>query len=113
MHSILRALILTVLLAALSLSQAKDDYIIDHQKIIQNEFASSYGDGWQISWNQNDTPHRIFGKSISQNFDASDPIQSEISAREFISYNHTLFNISEAGKLFCSLKSEYSEVNMS
>ena len=81
MHSILRALILAVLLQAICICQYKDDYIVDPQKAIQNEFEFSYGEGWQFSWNQNDTPHRIFGKSISQNFDGLDQFQSEIAER--------------------------------
>ena len=95
MHIILRALILAVLLTAICLCQSKDDYIVYHQKTIQNEFESSYGEGWQFSWNLNDTPHRIFGKSISQNFDGFDPFQSEIAAREFISSHQSLFNLTE------------------
>ena len=95
MHNILRTLIPAVFLLAICLCQSKDDYIIDHQKTIQNEFESSYGEDWQFKWNDNDTPHRIFGKSISQNFDANDPILSEYAAREFISSNQTLFNLFE------------------
>ena len=96
MHNLLRALKLSFLLSAICLSQSKDDYLVDHQKQVLNEFESSYGKGWQFKWNENETPHRIFGKSISQNFDGFDPIQSEIAAREFISSNQTLFILSEA-----------------
>lgn len=96
MHNILRTFIPAIFLLAICLCQSKDDYIINHQKIIQNEFESSYGEDWQFKWNDNDTPHRIFGKSIPQNFDGSDPLQSEIAAREFISSNQTLFILSEA-----------------
>ncbi len=96
MHIILRTFIPAIFLLAICLCQSKDDYIIDYQKTIQNEFESSYGEDWQFKWNENNTPHRIFGKSISQNFDGSDPLQSEIAAREFISSNQTLFILSEA-----------------
>ena len=94
MYSILRSFILALFLTAICLCQSKDDYIVDYQNTIQSEFQSLYGEGWHFSWNQNDTPHRIYGKSISQNFDASDPIQSELAAREFIFSNQTLYNLS-------------------
>ncbi|SVC65053.1 uncharacterized protein METZ01_LOCUS317907, partial [marine metagenome] len=51
MHSILRVLILTIFLLAISLCQSKDDYVADNQNIIQNAFESSYGEGWQFTWN--------------------------------------------------------------
>ena len=95
MHSLLRALILSFLLSAICLSQSKDDYLVEYQKKVLKEFESSYGKGWKFSWNDNDTPHRIFGKSIAQNFDGSYPLQSEIAAREFITSNQTLFILSE------------------
>ena len=63
--------------------------------IIQGEFESSFGKGWQFSWNLNSTPHRIFGQSISQDFDANDPIASEYAARDFIFNHPSLFNIYE------------------
>ena len=81
MHSLLRALILSFLLSAICFSQTKDDYLVDQQKKVLKEFESSFGEGWQFFWNQNNTPHRILGKSIVQNFDGSDPLQSEIAAR--------------------------------
>ena len=93
MQSILKAFSLAILLYSIGLCQSKDDYLIDHKKIIQNEFEYLYGLGWQFSFNKNNTPHRILGKSISQNFDGLDPIQSEKYAREFISKNQFLFNI--------------------
>jgi len=95
MYSILRTLILTLLLSAIILCQSKDDYVVDYQKTIQNEFELTYGEGWQFYWNQNDTPHRIFGKSIFQQFDGSDAIQSEMAARKFISYHQSLFSLPE------------------
>ncbi len=94
MYSILRLFILALFLTAICLCQSQDDYIVDIQNTIQREFQSSYGEGWHFLWNQNNTPHRIFGKSIAQNFDATDPIQSELSAREFIFSNQTLYNLS-------------------
>ena len=64
-------------------------------QIIQGEFESQYGKGWQFSWNLNLTPHRIFGDHIPQNFNATDPIESENVARKFITENQNLFNIHE------------------
>ena len=93
MQSILKIFSLAICLYSIGLCQSKDDYIIDHKITIQNEFESSYGLGWQFSFNKNDTPHRILGKSIAQNFDGLDPIQSEKYAREFISNNQLLFDI--------------------
>ena len=95
MYNILRTFILIVLLPTICLCQSKDDYIVDHQKTIQNEFESSYGEGWQFFWNLNNTPHRIIGKSISQNFDGFDPFHSEMAAREFITSHQSIFNLSE------------------
>ena len=63
--------------------------------IIQGEFESSFGKGWQFFWNLNSTPHRIFGQSIPQDFDANDPITSEYAARDFIFNHPSLFNIYE------------------
>ena len=62
----------------------KSESQLELKHIIQQEFESSFGKGWQFSWNLNSTPHRIFGKSISQDFDANDPITSEYAARDFI-----------------------------
>ena len=87
MHGLLRTLILAIFLLSLCLCQSKDNYILDHQKIIQQDFEYSFGGGWQFNWNVNNTPHRIFGQSIPQNFDGSNPYLSELAAREFISSN--------------------------
>ena len=57
------------------------------------EFNNLYGEGWHFSWNLNNTPHRIIGQSIPQEFDATDPIESEYAARNFISSHPELFNI--------------------
>ena len=62
---------------------------------IENIFNDLYGEGWYFNWNLNNTPHRIVGQSISQNFDANDPIESEDAARYFISTHSALFNINE------------------
>ncbi|SVC15746.1 uncharacterized protein METZ01_LOCUS268600, partial [marine metagenome] len=62
---------------------------------IENIFNDLYGEGWYFNWNLYNTPHRIVGQSISQNFDANDPIESEDAARYFISTHSALFNINE------------------
>ena len=64
--------------------------------IVQVDFESQYGKGWQFSWNPNSTPHRIFGGHISQNFNANYPIASELSARDFITSNQIIFNIPDS-----------------
>ena len=80
---------------SICLCQVKDDFIIDEQSMIVNEFESNHGTGWIFKWNLNNTPHRIFGKSIPQNFNVIDPIESENAARIFISNNFELFNLFE------------------
>lgn len=81
---------------ALVFSQQKDsEYSSDIKQSIVKEFIELYGEGWHFNWSQHDTPHRILGKSISQEFDASDPILSEYVARDFISNHPSLFNIYE------------------
>ena len=87
-------ILISFLLIVQSYGQIKDNYTINNKNFIKGKFESVYGEGWKFRWNLNDTPHRIFGKSISQNFDASDPMQSEIAANEFISVNQSLYNIS-------------------
>ena len=67
---------------------------VTEQNIIQNDFESKYGNDWQFEWNINNTPHRVFGHSISHSFNALDEDQSEISARSFIEENPSFFNIS-------------------
>jgi Zn-dependent metalloprotease len=77
--------------------QHKDSYFSsDMKESIVREFNDLYGEGWNFSWNLNNTPHRIIGQSISQKFDANDPIESEYAARNFISDHPELFNISES-----------------
>ncbi|NWJ44041.1 PepSY domain-containing protein [Marine Group I thaumarchaeote] len=85
-------------ISTFSFTQQKDkaEFQTDIKHIIQGEFESQYGQGWQFSWNLNSTPHRIFGGYISQHFNAADPIESEFAARDFITANQTLYNIHEA-----------------
>ena len=87
-------ILISFLLIVQSFGQIKNKQNINLKNSIQGKFESAYGSGWQFKWNKNDTPHRIFGKSISQNFDASDPMQSEIAAKEFIVMHPSLYNIS-------------------
>ncbi|SVD89371.1 uncharacterized protein METZ01_LOCUS442225, partial [marine metagenome] len=49
---------------ALSYPQQKDsDNTQDIKQSIINEFNVLYGAGWYFTWNLNNTPHRIIGKS--------------------------------------------------
>ena len=88
-------LILSITTFSFTQQQDKSDSQSDIKHIIQGEFESQYGQGWQFSWNLNSTPHRIFGGKISQHFNASDPIESEYAAREFISANQVIYNLPE------------------
>jgi len=88
-------LILSISSFSFSSQKDKSESQSELKHIIQGEFESSFGKGWQFSWNLNSTPHRIFGKSIPQDFDANDPITSEYAARDFISSHPSLFNIYE------------------
>ena len=88
-------LILSISSFSFSNQQDKSEYQQELEHIIQREFESSFGTGWQFFWNLNSTPHRIFGKSIPQDFDANDQITSEYAARDFISSHPSLFNIYE------------------
>jgi len=92
MFTFLRSSIFIVCFLAISTSQNKDDLIFNKQDFVKNKFEENHGNGWIFKWNSNGTPHRIYGKSISQNFDARDPIESEFSARRFISNNFDIFN---------------------
>ena len=89
-------LFLSITTFSFNQQQDKSDFQSDIKHIIQGEFESQFGDGWQFSWNLNSTPHRIFGGKISQQFNASDPIESEYAAREFISANQIIYDIPEA-----------------
>ena len=95
MFTLLRSSIFIVCFLAISTSQNKDDLIFNKQDFVKNKFEQNHGNGWIFKWNSNGTPHRIYGKSISQNFDARDPIESEFSARRFISNNFDIFNLFE------------------
>jgi Zn-dependent metalloprotease len=67
-----------------------------NKQLIQRDFESAFGKGWIFNWNENDTPHRIFGKAIPNTFKVEDPIESEYIAREFITNNSTLFALPES-----------------
>ena len=95
MHKNLTILTISFLLITQSLGQSKDNETLNSTTNIQTEFESTYGEGWQFKWNIDETPHRIFGNSIAQDFDASDPMQSELAAREFISMHQFLYNIEQ------------------
>ena len=95
MLNYLRNLIVLTFFLSICVCQVKDDFVFDEKSIIKNQFESNYGSGWFFKWNENNTPHRIFGKSISNDFNANDPIESEYTAREFISNNFGLFNLFE------------------
>ncbi len=88
-------LILSITTFIFTQQQDKSDSQSDIKHIIQGEFEAQFGEGWQFSWNLNSTPHRIFGGKISQHFNASDPIESEYAAREFISANQVIYNLPE------------------
>ncbi len=88
-------LILSITTFSFTQQQDKSDSQSDIKHIIQGEFEAQFGEGWQFSWNLNSTPHRIFGGKISQHFNASDPIESEYAAREFISANQVIYNLPE------------------
>ena len=88
-------LILSITTFSFTQQQDRSDSLSDIKHIIQGEFESQYGQGWQFSWNLNSTPHRIFGGEIAQHFNASDPIESEYAAREFISANQVIYNLPE------------------
>ncbi len=89
-------ILLLIGISVFSYSQQKDsDYSLDIKQSIVKEFNALHGEGWHFNWNLHNTPHRIFGQSISQVFDANDPITSEYAARDFISNHPTLFNIDE------------------
>ncbi|RMZ49155.1 hypothetical protein EB821_03785 [Candidatus Marinimicrobia bacterium PRS2] len=89
-------IILSISTFSFTQQKNKSDFQTDIKHIIQGEFESQYGQGWQFSWNLNSTPHRIFGGYISQHFNVADPIESEFAARDFITANQTLYNIHEA-----------------
>ncbi len=97
MQKQLSFILLILSITALSFTQQKDksDSQSEVKHIIQGEFEAQFGEGWQFSWNLNSTPHRIFGGNISQQFNASDPIESEYAAREFISENQIIYNLPE------------------
>jgi Zn-dependent metalloprotease len=88
-------LILSISSFSFSSQKDKSESQPELKHIIQGEFESSFGKGWQFLWNLNSTPHRIFGQSIPQDFDANDPIASEYAARDFILNHPSLFNIYE------------------
>ena len=75
MFNFLRSLIMVIFMLSICLSQSKNHVIFDQQQLIQNEFEFAYGKDWIFKWNLNHTPHRIFGNSISQEFDGSDAFQ--------------------------------------
>ena len=60
---------------------------------VEDEFRRITNKNWHYRWNENGTAHRIFGNHISQNFNAQDPIKSELNARNFIEENNFLFNL--------------------
>ena len=82
----------SIVIFSIVFTQTKTD--LDKQ-FIKNQFVSSYGEGWDFVWNENNTPHRIIGKSIPYNFNTNDPITSEYYARDFIASHQNLFNIYE------------------
>ncbi|MBC8256283.1 MAG: PepSY domain-containing protein [Candidatus Marinimicrobia bacterium] len=88
-------LILSITTFSFTQQNDKSDSQSEIKQIIQGEFEAQFGEGWQFSWNLNSTPHRIFGGNISQQFDATDPIESEYAAREFISENQIIYNLPE------------------
>jgi len=67
-----------------------------NKQLIQRDFENAFGKGWNFKWNENDTPHRIFGKAIPNTFNVKDPIESEYIAREFITNHPTLFSLPES-----------------
>jgi len=102
-------LILSITTFSFTQQQDKSDSQSDIKHIIQGEFESHFGQGWQFSWNQNDTPHRIIGKYIPHNFDGYDPDISEIAARDFISNHQYLYGISE-GSLELRMNEQYGNL---
>ena len=89
-------LILSITTFSFTQQQDKSDSQSDIKHIIQGEFEAQFGEGWQFSWNLNSTPHRIFGGHISQNFNANDPVASELAARDFIALNQSIFYIPDS-----------------
>ena len=60
---------------------------------IEKQFNQLTNKNWYYKWNDNGTPHRIFGNYIPYNFNAQDPNISEFKARSFIDNNNFLFNV--------------------
>ena len=60
---------------------------------VEEKFTRITNKNWHYRWNENGTAHRIFGNHISQNFNAQDPLKSELNARNFIDENNFLFNL--------------------
>ena len=98
MRNRFRFILLIFSILSLSFTQKKDkaEPQLDVKQNIQREFEAQYGKGWQFNWNLNSTPHRIFGGHISQNFDANDPVVSELAARDFIALNQSIFYIPDS-----------------
>ena len=82
-----------ILILNICFSKSKDESVIDIKKETKKQFERIYGSGWKFKWNVNNTPHRIMGRSISQNFEASSPELSEVAARKFILENQEIFKI--------------------
>ena len=60
---------------------------------VEKQFNQLTNKNWYYKWNDNGTPHRIFGNYIPYNFNAQDPNISEFKARSFIDNNNFLFNV--------------------
>lgn len=65
----------------------------DNRVELKKTFIQKYAGDWKFRWSKHESPHRIIGSSIPQNFNAENATISEKMARNFIFENQYLFDI--------------------